>query len=58
MERPARVRIYDVATGEGGSDAVRAELARAHPSVEWITGANIGFAAAANLLFEREAASA
>ncbi len=61
--RPAlRVRVYDVVVadddGDGAPDERRAALARAHPSVEWLRGPNVGFAAAANRLLEAEGALA
>jgi GT2 family glycosyltransferase len=57
LQRPrvARVRVYDVDPGAQrrvAADAAerRRELTAAHPHVEWQTGPNIGFAAAANAL--------
>ncbi len=65
--RPRHVRVYDVIEPKSGSTdepadverdeaARRAELARAHPDVEWLCGSNIGFAAAANVLLAADRA--
>jgi len=52
---PVRVRVYDVVDDvEADPSHARPALERLHPTVEWIRGPNVGFAAAANRLLDAE----